>query len=1592
MYRVTCQCLRFMLGRAVFLTVFVSCSLFLPPAASLTLQSHAHQSLDNRPAPLTQGRTSQHELKGTETYTEVISLRRGEFLRVVVEQKGINVTVTLRSPEGAELVKVNLLAQLGPEPVSFESPESGDYVLEIRPVEGTAPAGRFSVTRLVTTRATTEDKLRLKAERVLVGADELFQMANSPEQLRAAATTSKQGLILWRALKDDYWAGYSLNKLGLIYRELGDWQKALDFYAEALRLRRSVGDRRGEAATLENFAYLYDSTNRKQQAIDTFKKALQIQRAIGDPLEEGNTLNAIGNVYASLGDRQLAINFHKQALALYKTIRNVFGEAFALKHLATSYAALDDRQTALAYFNEAIAIFRAHDDRISEADTLISIGDMYRISNNREKAIEYYHQALTIGRAAGDRNEEAAALAKIGEVTYLLGNRQKALAYFNQVIELWRTIGNNVGEADGLSSLGFIYNNLGEWQKAIEYYKQALKLYKAAGAGRGQANALKSIGDIFNERDEQKKALGFYIELLRIQQAAGDRYAEATTLTDIGFTYDDLGESKATLDYLNRALAVYRAQSDRIGEADALTNIGTIYYRLDNMPKALEYYEQALPLYKAQNHRVGEATTLNYIGLVHNLRNDRQSALKYYERALLLAREIPDQRAEAKTLVNMGLIYSDLDDQQKALDYYAQSLQRRREIGDTVGEADILINIGVSYSSIKDHQKALAQFEQALKIRRADGDRSGEANALTKIGGAYLALGEKGDALKYHKEALLLFRTLADSGGERDALVNIGYLSLTLGQYNQARIHLNQALSLVRKAEDRELEAAVLFLAGAASYGVDDKRKAIEQLEQSLSIFSATKSDLGQGGALFFLGVMYQDLGDLKKALSYFDQALVLMMRTGQGEPQANISEKLGEIYASLGNNNEALDAYSRSLALYRAAGNLSGEASALTGIGRVYDARGENQKAAGYYAQALLRTLETKKESRSPGPVETSGGTYDALRERRESLKFYFQNYQMAHAQELRGIEAETLGRIMVTLKKQTPELAIVFGKKAIEMYQQIRSNPGQYDLELAENTYLRSYKTTYRDLADILIENGRLFEAQQILSMLKEEEYFEYVRRDAGEIAALSRRMDLRPEEQKLFAEYSQIFDRITTIGSKQAELSAKKKALREGARLSDAEESDLERLTDDLTLANDAFDSFLKRIKSEFSNSRRDISAEIRQNRGLQRDLKLWGAGTVSLYTYVGPDRYRVILTTPNTQVDAKTDITAKDLNKKIMAFRQTIMNPAIDPRPQASELYDVLVKPIEKQLEGAGAKTLVWVLDGSLRYLPFSALYDGEHYMVERYQQVVITLASRTRLSEQVKNEWRGLGLGVSAKWGTLDALPAVVGELQSIIRDEKATGTQPGIDVGLIPGRSLLDKDFTARAFADALGRNYSVVHIASHFIFSPGDEDKSFLLLGDGNRLTLKTIRTAGDYDFNGVELLTLSACNTGMGANGDTPEADGNEVEGLGVLAQNRGAKAIIATLWAVADESTRTLMREFYRIHSTTPNISKAEALRRAQLSLLNGDVTASSVSGSGVRNVRADLAASQPPAPRFSNSAGKPYAHPYYWAPFILLGNWR
>jgi CHAT domain-containing protein len=553
------------------------------------------------------------------------------------------------------------------------------------------------------------------------------------------------------------------------------------------------------------------------------------------------------------------------------------------------------------------------------------------------------------------------------------------------------------------------------------------------------------------------------------------------------------------------------------------------------------------------------------------------------------------------------------------------------------------------------------------------------------------------------------------------------------------------------------------------------------------------------------------------------------------------------------------------------------------------------------------------------------------------------------------------------------------------------------------------------YRYLAALLIEQGRSAEAVQILNDFKDERDFDFNLKTARRPSPV----EPTAREADFGARYAKAADKI---GGIIRQLDGLK--LVTGDAASDMEKAaGLRRLESDLKAADEEFAAVLRQAEAEFDQPldpakdgepRIDEVGEMRRAIQSLNDRK--GSETVVLYTLVGEDKFYALAVTPRGIVAASTKVRGARLNNKAKQLWALLQSDEYDPKALSKEIYTLVFQPIRDRLREAmkpdllpeGA-TILWSLDGNLRYLPMAALYDGEKYLAERYDNVVFTRADVKQWTRNDTAKWTGVGFG-SSQAASLAEYPYEFEPLPNAIRELRAVFNTRDSKTGVFDGLIFPDSAFTRDAMASALKEHRPLVHIASHFYFSPGDSTRSYLVLGDKRVFPLNEIKSK--IDFSGVELLTLSACETAA----QWANSDGREVDGFAELAQRLGAGAVLATLWNVRDDSSYWLMREFYRRKQGVDGETKAGALRRAQLALLGGTAKVAPPDGpgdggakSGGRNSTAVkiLPAGKETPPRreegvvyveakyavpYVRSRVRPYAHPYFWSPFVLFGNWR
>lgn len=777
-------------------------------------------------------------------------------------------------------------------------------------------------------------------------------------------------------------------------------------------------------------------------------------------------------------------------------------------------------------------------------------------------------------------------------------------------------------------------------------------------------------------------------------------------------------------------------------------------------------------------------------------------------------------------------------------------------------------------------------------------------------------------------------------------LENEGLINLANGDYEASVKSLDTALVLAKKVYgDSSPVFANLLLDLAKSHNVLSNYTLSNTLLEYAQLIFLDNEDITirSSAVLVLMAKNYESLGDHQKSIDLLLNSLSLGGddKNTSNDTKSEIYSLMSRAYLSLNKIDDAMR-YNLMALEYSSKSHFS-RWQAITNAAEIAIQLSDCNKAKEYNQIAfdLVNQDKRKWHSQIHENIQNSsfinlclGNLISAKNDSHESI-YYLAKIGLSKHDSM----AKTLYLLsLISLAESDKYSAAFYAKEAVNILQLKRKHFSSDSGNLL--TYSNSVSIVYKTLSGLLIERGDIYQASVVLDLLKESEYSDFVR--GKEPDRLIKKIDYDNQEKDISNRLNELSTRIEILG-------AEEKYLRQfpSYRLTDIQKRRLETISVELADKHSELFSFISQLKSHLRST--NTLAVASQNTLAhvidgQNILASLGAGAALLQFYVLQDKVGVLVSTSKGQIARESAINSKELDRKIFAFARALADRKSDLLPLSQELYKILVKPVEADLVKAGAKTVMLSLDGNLRFVPFGALHDGSQYMVERWSLPIYTSVMKQRLLEKPEKNWKVAGLGVTKQWDGFAPLPGVRRELMSIIKNGNG---------GVLPGQIYLDESFTQDRLKRVGREEMPVIHISSHFQFSPGTEENSFLLLGDGTRLTLGDIRTK-DYRFDGVDMLTLSACETALGGGRDS---QGREIEGFGVLAQKQGAKSVLATLWKIDDESTAGLMADLYRQRQAN-GLNKAAALRQAQLDLMKN--------------------------PK--------YSHPYYWAPFVLMGNWR
>jgi CHAT domain-containing protein len=479
---------------------------------------------------------------------------------------------------------------------------------------------------------------------------------------------------------------------------------------------------------------------------------------------------------------------------------------------------------------------------------------------------------------------------------------------------------------------------------------------------------------------------------------------------------------------------------------------------------------------------------------------------------------------------------------------------------------------------------------------------------------------------------------------------------------------------------------------------------------------------------------------------------------------------------------------------------------------------------------------------------------------------------------------------------------LEIAFYKQSVNITELIRQDLKKLKRE-EQAAYTQTVASTYRRLTNLLLQQNRIMEALQVLDLLKVQELEDYLKNVKGN-EKTAQGIKLLPPEQHFFSSHKAFAD---TEFSK-----------------------------------NPAVNTLVQQLGQI-------PQAELN---AVPESLKKIPKDSVLLYPVILGDRLELVLFSPGSPpvhrpVAVKKEELEAAINdfKKELSRRPVSAEDADDVKASAQKLHKWLIEPIKADLDRIKPQTIIYAPDGKLRYIPLAALHDGKQWLTQQYRIHNIVSYNLTDFDAKPKPQTSVLagafgGKAKETRFG-FNGLPATLPEVQNISANLPNTVT-------------LIEANFNRKALESKINNQnkYNIVHLVTHAQFVNGMPDASFILFGNGDKVTLREVK---EWQLGNVDLVVLSACQTGLGGLGS-----GVEILGLGYQFQIAGSKSAIATLWEIDDGGTQVLMDKFYP--ALKQGTSTAEALHQAQLKLING-----------------------------KPANGQPdTSQPYYWSAFILIGN--
>ena len=926
----------------------------------------------------------------------------------------------------------------------------------------------------------------------------------------------------------------------------------------------------------------------------------------------------------------------------------------------------------------------------------------------------------------------------------------------------------------------------------------------------------------------------------------------------------------------------------------------------------------------------------------------KEAAPGRYEIKIVALREanaIDKSHAAAQMLVDEAtklLVQGGPAATRAAIEKCQQAVPLFEAAGNSYRRALALFSTGISYFSLSDYRKALEYFDQAIPLAAAVKDRRLEAGINNYAGGMLDLLGNVDKAVAHFQRANKLAHDVGWLQAEGDALVNIGKIYSDQADWQQALSFYEKALPVFQSTSGSKQAQAITFNnIGMAYSRSGEQQKALDYLQQALTLHRNGKNKSAETQTLLNIARVYRLLREYPNARSYHSQAQAVLKETPNRALEGELLDEIGLTYFEEGQPDKAVEYLLHAAQIQQSIGNQRRGAVTLTNLGQVYNRLQQPDKASEQFTKALTTFREIGDLSNTARAVEglaraeaRRGKLDDARKHLEESLAL------------IETVRTRASNQLMRSAYRASVE-------NAYELYidvlmQQHAKDPGRgLDAEALQ----ASERGRARNLLAQLGES-RVNIRQGVDARLLDKE------RDIARVLNAKAQREMQRKVSKASAE------ELATLRREISSLEDEYQQVQEAIRKSSPQYA---ALTQPQPLG-------LKQIQEQLDADTLLLEYSV----GAERSY-LWAVTPSSLKTYVLPAQ--VTLETIAHKVSQA--LTARSVVNSLETRAQRnarIAQADRDFESAAGELSHMILAPVAGEL---ASKRLVIVADGALQYVPFAALPVSNQPLIVRHE--VVSLPSVSAFAVQRENlANRNLApktLAVIADPVFSPADPRLKKGVEAVAQNETRslehlTATAAGgarLTIPRLPftrweadqilgvaraGSNLKALDFRANRAMATSGElsKYRYVHFATHGYLDTTRAGLSAIVLSmfdENGKPEDGFLRTHDIYNLKlPAELVVLSACETGLGK-----DVQGEGLEGLTRGFMYAGARRVVVSLWNVNDKATAALMQRLY-IGMLRTNKTPAGALRAAQIEMLR---------------------------------AGQ-WQAPYYWAAFVMQGEWR